>query len=156
MAALQRREYAAAATAFRHLVSSFPKEMELRERARVYLSICERHLEAPSSGPRTIPDRIYAATLAINGGQYDDAERVLATVIEDVPDHDHAYFMLAVARTGRGLSDAALAALTRAVALTPENRVVARHDPDLATLRALPQFQRLVNGAPPAGRRNGR
>lgn len=155
MNALQRRDYDAAAAAFRHLLSAYPRETEIQERARVYLNVCERHLQAPAPAPQTIPDRIYAATLAINGGRYDEAERVLASVIEEAPDHDHAYFMLAVARTGRGLSDGALAALTRAVALNPENRIVARHDPDLASLRVLPQFQRLVDGAGPGGR-NGR
>jgi hypothetical protein len=44
--------------------------------------------------------------------------------------------MLAVAHAQRGEHAEAVAHLERAIALNPENRALARHDPDLEPLRA--------------------
>ena len=43
-----------------------------------------------------------AATLAINGGRYDQAIAHLRLVRDEDPDNDHALYMLAVAHAQRG------------------------------------------------------
>ena len=87
------------------------------------------------AAPQTIEERLYASTLAINGGRYDEAISHLRLVRDEDPDNDHALYMLAVAHAQRGEHAEAIAHLERAIALNPENRALARRDPDLEPLR---------------------
>ena len=51
----------------------YPEEKELHERVRLYLNICQRQATPKEAAPQTQQERLYAATLAINGGRYDQA-----------------------------------------------------------------------------------
>jgi tetratricopeptide (TPR) repeat protein len=84
---------------------------------------------------------LYAATLSINGGKYDQAISELRLVRDEDPDNDHALYMLAVAHAQRGEPAEAIAHLERAIALNPENRGIARADPDLEPLRGDEAFR---------------
>ena len=133
--ALQRHEYGRAAELFQIVLRQYPEEKELLERVRLYLNICERQVAPRKSAPQTLDERLYAATLAINGGQYDQAIAHLRLVRDEDPDNDHALYMLAVAHAQRDEVAEAIAHLERAIALNPENRALARTDPDLEPLR---------------------
>jgi tetratricopeptide (TPR) repeat protein len=132
--ALQRHAYAEAANLLESVLRQYPEEKELNERVRLYLNICQRQAMQREAAPQTIDERLYAATLAINGGQYDQAIAHLRLVRDEDPDNDHALYMLAVAHAQRGEHAEAVAHLERAIALNPENRALARRDPDLETL----------------------
>src|SRR5207244_640297 len=71
--ALQRHDYQGAANLFESVLRQYPEEKELHERVRLYLNICQRQATPRESSPQTVDERLYAATLAINGGQYDQA-----------------------------------------------------------------------------------
>src|SRR5262249_11701192 len=129
--ALQRHAYAEAARLLESVLKQYPEEKELHERVRLYLNICERQATQREAAPQTIDERLYAATLAINGGQYDQAIAHLRLVRDEDPDNDHALYMLAVAHAQRDEHAEAVAHLERAIALNPENRALARNDPDL-------------------------
>ncbi len=134
--ALQRHAYQEAAGLLESVLRQYPEEKELHERVRLYLNICRRRAAQREAAPQTIDERLYAATLAINGGLYDQAIAHLRLVRDEDPDNDHAIYMLAVAHAQRGEHAEAVAHLERAIALNPENRALARHDPDLDPLRA--------------------
>ena len=133
--ALQHHDYLGAARLLESVLQLYPDERELHERVRLYLSICRRQAAQREAAPQTIDERLYAATLAINGGSYDQAIAHLRLVRDEDPDNDHAIYMLAVAHAQRGEHAEAVAHLERAIALNPENRALARHDPDLEPLR---------------------
>ena len=133
--ALQRHAYEQAANLLESVLRQYPEEKELHERVRLYLNICQRQAAQRETAPQTIDERLYAATLAINGGQYDQAIAHLRLVRDEDPDNDHAIYMLAVAHAQRDEHAEAVAHLERAIALNPENRALARHDPDLEPLR---------------------
>jgi tetratricopeptide (TPR) repeat protein len=133
--ALQRHDYQAAAGLLESVLRTFPEEKELHERVRLYLNICQRHVAPREASPQTVEERLYASTLAINGGRYDEAISHLRLVRDEDPDNDHALYTLAVAHAQRGEHAEAIAHLERAIALNPENRVMARRDPDLEPLR---------------------
>ena len=132
--ALQSHDYSLAAHLFESVLEQFPEEKELVERVRLYLNICQRQVAPRENTPQTIDERLYAATLAINGGQYDQAIAHLRLVRDEDPDNDHALYMLAVAHAQRDEHAEAVAHLERAIALNPENRAMARTDPDLEPL----------------------
>ena len=146
---MQRHAFAEATALFESVLRQYPDEKELLERVRLYLNICQRQATPKETSPQTIDERLYAATLAINGGQYDQAIAHLRLVRDEDPDNDHALYMLAVAHAQRSELAEAVAHLERAIALNPENRALARTDPDLDPLRDDEAFRSALE-APPA------
>ena len=94
--ALQRHDFADAAAQFESVLRQYPEEKELHERVRLYLNICQRQATPKETAPQTREERLYAATLAINGGRYDQAlanlRLVLVRLVDEVlhPGHDLA------------------------------------------------------------------
>jgi outer membrane protein assembly factor BamD (BamD/ComL family) len=150
--ALQRHDYDGAGSLFESVLRQYPEEKELHERVRLYLNICQRQVKPREASPQTVDERLYAATLAINGGQYDQAIAHLRLVRDEDPDNDHALYMLAVAHAQRDEPTEAVAHLERAIALNPENRALARTDPDLEPLRDDESFRAALE-APPSSPR---
>lgn len=148
--ALQRHDYNKALEFFEKVLTSFPDERELHERVRLYLNICRRHATPKATAPQTVQERLYASTLALNGGRYDEAISHLRLVRDEDPDNDHALYMLAVAHAQRGEHAESIAHLERAIALNPENRALARRDADLDPLHDDDAFHHALN----AGSRN--
>lgn len=144
--ALQRHEYDRALEQFRSVLTLYPEEKELHERVRLYLNICEHHATPKVAAPRTLEERLYASTLAINGGKYDEAISHLRLVRDEDPDNDHALYMLAVAHAQRGEHAEAIAHLQRSITLNPENRALARRDPDLGPLHDDDAFRSAMEG----------
>ena len=132
--ALQQHDYNKALQLFEGVLTSFPEERELHERVRLYLNVCRRHATPKAAVPQSVQERLYASTLALNGGRYDEAIAHLRLVRDEDPDNDHALYMLAVAHAQRGEHAESIAHLERAIALNPENRAIARRDPDLDSL----------------------
>jgi tetratricopeptide (TPR) repeat protein len=150
--ALQRHAYPQAIHLLESVLAKYPEERELHERVRLYLNICQRQAAQREAAPQTIDERLYAATLSINGGQYDQAIAHLRLVRDEDPDNDHAIYMLAVAHAQRDEHAEAVAHLERAIALNPENRALARNDPDLEPLREDDAFRAALES--PSGARS--
>ena len=149
--ALQRRDFAAAADALRTVIERYPDERELLERARLYLKVCERELEPKEPTPKTADEWVYAATVALNAGDEATAHRHLLRALTEDGRHDHAHYMMAVVSARRNDTPAALNHLRQAVALNPENRSLARQDPDLDALRDEPAFKTALDAPPVEG-----
>ena len=132
---LQQHDYRGAADRLEAVLKQFPDEKELHERVKLYLNVCRKQAAAVESAPQTVEERLYASTLALNGGRYDEAISHLRLVRDEDPDNDHALYMLAVAHAQRGELAEAVAHVERAMAMNPENRALARTDPDLDPLR---------------------
>ena len=143
--ALQRHDYNQALELLQSVLRQYPEEKELHERVRLYLNICERHATPREAAPQSVEERLYASTLAINGGRYDEAISHLRLVRDEDPDNDHALYMLAVAHAQRGEHAEAVAHLERAIALNPENRALARRDPDLEALHTDDAFRGAID-----------
>ena len=135
LAALQAHEFSRASAVLRSVLSRYPEERELHERVHLYLNVCDRHMTPRAVSPSTPEERVFAATLAVNAGNYDEALEHLRTASAEAPEHDHALYMLASVLTLRDQMDAAVPLLLRAIELNPDNRTLARHDPDLEPLR---------------------
>jgi outer membrane protein assembly factor BamD (BamD/ComL family) len=146
--ALQRHDYSSAIDLLESVLRQYPDERELHERVRLYLNICKRQATPREATPQSVEERLYASTLAINGGRYDEAISHLHLVRDEDPDNDHALYMLAVAHTQRGEHAEAIVHLERAIALNPENRALARRDADLEPLRQDESFRATLEAAP--------
>jgi outer membrane protein assembly factor BamD (BamD/ComL family) len=145
---LQRHDYRGAAESLESVLQLYPEEKELHERVRLYLNICRKQASNNQAVPQTIEERLYASTLALNGGRYDEAISHLRLVRDEDPDNDHALYMLAVAHAQRGELAEAMAHVERAIAMNPENRALARTDPDLDPLRGDDAFTAALEAPP--------
>ena len=146
--ALQRHAFVDAKRLLESVLTQFPEEKELHERVRLYLNVCQRQADRAGSAPVSVEDRLYASTLALNGGQYDTAISHLRLVRDEDPDNDYALYMLAVAHAQRGEHAEALVHLERSIALNPDNRGLARNDVDLEPLRGDDAFRTALDTPP--------
>jgi tetratricopeptide (TPR) repeat protein len=147
---MQRHDYHSALDLLNSVLRLYPDEKELHERVKLYLNVCERQATPRETVPRSVDERLYAATLALNGGRYDEALVHLRLVRDEDPDNDHALYMLAVAHAQRDEPAEAVAHLERAIALNPENRALARRDPDLEPLHDDEAFRTALEAPPPS------
>jgi hypothetical protein len=146
--ALQRHVFGDAAGSFRKLLTGFPTERALLDRAKVYLELCDRELRRKPSEPQTVEERLTAATAALNNGDDERTERLARAVLADDARQDMALYLLAVVEARRGATDAAMAYLGQTIEICPEAKAQARYDADFDPLRSLPAFHELVD--PPA------
>ena len=144
MEALQRHQYLAAAGRFKVLLDQHPSEGVLLDRARVYLGLAERELSRGPAEPRTLEERLTAATAALNNGDHDAAESLARGVLAEDPHQDLALYLLASVEARRGRFDAALSYLGQAIAISPEARAQARFDPDFEPLYDNDAFRELT------------
>ena len=154
--ALQRHDYAGAAEHFRSVVQRFPEERELLERARLYLRVCERETANRPNEPRTPQERIYAATVSLNAGDAHGALAHLRRALSDDPENDHGHYIMAVTLTDQGQHAEAIDFLRQAIELNPDNRSLARQDPDLAVLRETDGCRELLDAPISSVRRRPR
>jgi Tfp pilus assembly protein PilF len=154
--ALQKHDFSGAAEHFRSVVQRFPDERELLERARLYLRVCERETANRPTGPRTPQERIYAATVSLNAGDADGALTHLRQALSDDPDNDHGHYIMAVTLTDRGQHLEAIEFLRQAIDLNPDNRSLAKQDPDLAVLRETDACRDLLDAPISSARRRVR
>ena len=133
--ALQRKHYPGAATAFRQVLEQFPEERELHERARLYLNVCERETKPLAKTPKSVDERILAATVALNRRDVDQALLLLRRTASSHRKHEHIQYMLALAHALRDDVETAAEHLARAIALNPSNRLQAKQEPDFDSIR---------------------
>lgn len=154
--ALQRHDYLGAAGYFKAVLDGYPDERELLERARLYLRVCERETSRQPPAPKSSAERVYAATVALNSGDHAGAMDHLQRALGDDPDSDHAHYTMAVALGMRGRTQEALDHLRHAIAINPENRALARQDPDLDAIRSDSTFRSVLDTPPAPNRRRSR
>src|SRR5918995_3927895 len=147
LAALQAHEFSRASAVLRSVLSRYPAERELHERVHLYLNVCERHMTPRAASPSTPEERVFAATLAVNAGNYDEALKHLRAATSESPEHDHALYMLASVLALRDEVDEAMPLLLRAIELNPDNRALARHDPELGALREFDSVRHALEAA---------
>jgi hypothetical protein len=147
---LGAHEYPRASSLLRSVLSRYPEERELHERVRLYLNVCERHMAPRGASPATPEERVFAATLAVNAANFDDALAHLRAATAELPEHDHALYMLASVLAQRDQVEEAVPILLRAIELNPDNRSLARHDPELEVLRQFDSVRAALEAPAPA------
>ena len=154
--ALQAKRYREAADTLRRVMAEFPEEIELHERARLYIRVCERQLAPLDATPKTPEEQVYAATLAINAGATDRAVALLTAALQQQSDNDAAEYMLGVALTLKGDQPSAIAHLTRAVELNPDTKELLRKEPELEALRQTDEVRAVLTAPSAAPRKDKR
>jgi tetratricopeptide (TPR) repeat protein len=126
---------------------------ELGDRARVHLRICEQRLARDASpNLKTLEDYYTHGIAMMNVGRWDDARESLERAHKVAPKADHVVYAMAALDCLTGEADSAMERLKFAIRLRPENRYMARNDPDFVFLQDDPRFTELLyperDGAP--------
>jgi tetratricopeptide (TPR) repeat protein len=154
--ALQAKRHRESAETLRRVIAEFPEEIELHERAQLYIRVCERQLAPLDATPKTPEEQVYAATLALNAGAVDRAVAMLNAALQRQGDNDAAEYMLGVALAVKGDQPGALVHLGRALALNPDCRDALLKEPELEALRQTAELQALLAAAASAPHREKR
>ena len=150
MKALGKRDFERAGEHFTHLLSGFPEERDLVERARQYKTLCERSVQEakrPVFKPKGFDDIVHHGVYLHNRGEFEDALRFLRQAAEMQPKNDHVLYCLAASAARAGDAPAALKALRSAVTISPTNRTLARGDADFDALREHEEFSAIVTAS---------
>ena len=137
---VQKRKFSIAAKALKEVLDEYPEERELKERAKLYLAVCERELKPLVSEPTSLDERIYAATVSLNSGAVKTAIEHLNAVASEKPSDANVHYMLAVAHALSSDTDMSVTHLERAITLNPDNRLLARQEPDFENIRQTDRF----------------
>jgi tetratricopeptide (TPR) repeat protein len=154
--ALQAKRYKDAADTLKRVIAEFPEEIELHERAQLYIRVCERQIAPPDATPKTPEEQVYAATLALNSGNTDRAIALATAALQRDADNDAAEYLLGVALVTRGDGKGAMAHLARALELNPDTRDAMAKEPELQALRDTEELQALMAAAAAAPRKEKR
>jgi len=119
-------------------------ELDVAQRARLHIAMCDRRLQQPAVELRSAEDYYNYGVALINLRRIAEARTHLERALEMSPDKDHIYYALALAQALGGDLTNAHANLKRAIELEPRNRIMARQDADLAHLATQAPFDSLL------------
>jgi len=143
VSALQKKKLDEAERNFTDLIQKYPEERELVDRARVYLTVCQRQRRDPRPALSEPEDFYYAAVLEKNRGNVAEAIAHLNQAARK-NGGGRVDFLLACCYAQQGDLETALAHLQKAIEEDQRHRVLARHDRDFDPVRETPEFQKLL------------
>lgn len=139
-----RREMEAAAAAFGELVDLHPDERELIDRARTYLAVARNGRKEREKPLHDAAEIYHAAVFEKNRGNCQRAIELVASA-NGAPDADgRLCYLAACCNALLGRPAEALDALARAIEVSGQNRIQARLEADLASLKGEPRFEALL------------
>jgi tetratricopeptide (TPR) repeat protein len=141
-----KRDLARAREELKELISKYPNERELRDRAQTYLQVCERGLVPPSPRLKEADDYYYQGVVNLNARNLDEAIRMFEKALTIDGSSEKTVYGLAAAQSLSGRAVDAVASLRRAVAMNPASRYRAAGDPDFEPLKEDPEFRAIVRG----------
>jgi tetratricopeptide (TPR) repeat protein len=143
VASLQKKKLDEAERHFLDLIQKYPEEKELVDRARVYLTVCQRQRRDPRPALSEPEDFYYAAVLEKNRGNLSEAIAHLNQAARK-NGGGKVEFLLACCYAQQGDLETALGHLQKAIQEDQRHRVLARHDRDFDSVRETPEFQKLL------------
>lgn len=144
--ALGKKDYERAREYFDAVITGYPEERDVVERARAYRLVCERSLgRKPSFRPKGFDDFLNYGVYLHNRGEYDEALKMFRQAAEIHPRNEHLLYCLAATAARAGDSETALKSLKSAIAANPASRTQARGDADFDSLREHEDFRELID-----------
>jgi tetratricopeptide (TPR) repeat protein len=140
---VQSRDWAGARPLLNALVKKYSTEpdlLDVADRARAYLKVCERRLgENDTAGQDPFLLGVYHS----NRGEFDEALKQFERAASE-GGSDRTHYALAAIRAQRGDHKGAIASLHQAIRADDRNRLYALNDPDFDSIRDEPEFIDLV------------
>jgi len=132
MGLFHKGDFAKAREAF--LASAGGPNRDMGHTAQMHIRMCERRLSKSPLEPKTSEDHYNYAVTLMNRGQFQEAEEQFRKSLAGHESADYIHYALALCCGLRGNMEAAAAHLKRAIELRPQNRMIARNDPDFMAI----------------------
>ena len=143
----QNKDRSKARSMFQKLIGDHPTELEILDRARAYLAVCDREVQPDAPKLRDVQDQYNQGVYLLNRGETAEAAAVFSQAIAREPGNEKVLYAHACALARSGKRDEALQALSQSIQVNPSNRILARHDVDLESLREEPGFKALLKNS---------
>ena len=149
--ALNERHYQQALVAFEKLLETHSEEVELADRARNFIKICQSQgATKKSHAPRTAEEMFDWGVMEHNHANYQKGIEHFQSAIELNPKGDYIHYALAASYAQAGDLEHAVRSLQRSIQLNPELKFLARNDPDFEPIRSSKEFGVVVEISKPA------
>lgn len=142
-----KRKLDDAAKRFEALLEEHPDEKEFADRARMYLAACRNGKKARAGSPSEPEELYHAAVFEKNRGNVEKALDLLKKTSGRKDGDGRLHYLAACCHALVGDAEQALTNLKKAIAADDQNRIQARLEADLVSLRGTPAFSELVAGA---------
>lgn len=144
--ALHKGDLERAHELFEAILSSYPEETELTDRARSHITVCDRQLQKGRTfKPNDFESAVTFGVFLHNSGDFQGAVDSLSKAVEMNPKSDHAHYCLAAAYARIGDTRGAVRHLRRAISSDPYNRVLAQTDADFESVRNDPSLNQVLS-----------
>lgn len=140
----RKGEYDKALASFREILEKYPEEYELVDRARVYITICERGTKKEAISPRNLEDYLFYAQMRINQSDYSGALKLLEKALEFKREEARVYYLMATTYVQAGQTEEGLEALKKALQKDKSLAVLAQNEPDFEPIWEDKRFKVLV------------
>ena len=144
--AFHKRRFEEAGKRFEELIEKHPDEKEFRDRAKMYLAACRTGKKSKSASPSEPEELYHHAVFEKNRGNVDRALELLRKASGRRDGDGRLHYLAACCHALQGDVDQALLSLKKAIAASDQNRIQARLDTDLSTLRGHQGFTELLAG----------
>lgn len=136
------RDFAAARRLFEEAAEGPSREMA--HTARLHTRMCEQRLAQGRPEIKNTEDLYHYSIGLINRRQLPEAESALRQALDQAPQADHVHYAMALVRGLQGNLEDASRFLARAIEINPQNRIIARNDPDFLEFGKHPPLKELV------------
>ena len=119
-------------------------ERDIAQRCRLHIAMCDRRLPRETVEAGTAEEHYNYGVALLNTRNVVEARAHLEKALLLSPGTDHIHYALALAQGLTGDLAAAYENLSRAIALDPRNRQLARQDADFSPMAAQPAFHALL------------
>ncbi len=144
---LRKGDFERAKEQLRAVQAAAPNELELFDRAQIYLRVCDRKLAGESDTPSGGELHRQAVFLS-NAGESDAAIELLDRALAEDPASVESLYVRACAWALKGAADKAVRDLRQAISLEPKIRFQAVNDPDFEKIREEPAFIDIIEPTP--------
>jgi tetratricopeptide (TPR) repeat protein len=145
LAKLRRGSYAAAKKGFEKIIRVFPDLVDICNRTKVYLAVCERRISAEPFTAKTFDHHYYLGVIHSNRGEYEEALSCYQKGLKLSPENEKLLYLIAGACARLGRVKGAAENLKLAIELNPVNRIFARGDDDFDPIREKSVFVKLTS-----------
>ncbi len=144
MKLVHKRAFADAKAHFEGVLEKYPGELEICERASIYLRIIEEQVSPKKPRPKSADDHYLLGVLEHNGGEYKSAIAQFEKALEMVPGDDRYLYALAASYARSGMDREAIKTLRDALSKNKDVRHMASRDEDFDSLESSDEFMALI------------
>jgi predicted Zn-dependent protease len=131
------------------LIEKYPGEREFADRARTYLTICDRKLKEPKEipAPKTLEEFCHHGVYRMNRGEYEEAQKMFEKAAKLDPESAVVSYLTAALFAAANKPDEAIESLKKAVQGDKFYRILAQNEADFESLWEDKRFKLLMRMA---------